>query len=55
MKNYRFAVYNWKSNLPAFRIVKPFHSVYYAWIWADKISYKKQNSMYIVVCEVEDK
>lgn len=55
MKKYRFAVHNWKSSFPAFRIVKPFPSVYYAWIWADSISFKKKNSMYIVVCEGEEK
>lgn len=55
MKKYRFAVHNWKSDLPiAFWIVKPFTSAYYAYSWADRISFKK-TSMYIVVCEGEAK
>ena len=55
MKKYRFAVHNWKCDLPiAFWIVKPFPSAYYAYSWADRISFKKK-SMYIVVCEGEGK
>ena len=50
MKTYRFAVHNWKNPLhTAFWVYKDFPSAYYADQWAMRISFRKPNSMYMVV------
>lgn len=49
MKTYRFAVSNWKNpNWSGFWVYKQFASAYDAGIWADRISFRKPASMYVV-------
>lgn len=48
-KIYIFACHNWKSGLPAFYVKKTFPSVYYADLYAMRISFKKKKSPYLIV------
>lgn len=49
MKLYKFAVHNWKNDMPAFWVYKRFPSAYDADRWAMRISFKKPDSMYHVI------
>ena len=49
MKRYKFAINNWKNDLPGFWVYKEFPSAYEADRWAMRISFQKRNSMYMVV------
>lgn len=48
MKKYKFAVKNWKNDLPGFWFYKSFPSAYYADRYAMRISFQKKNSMYMI-------
>lgn len=55
-KTYKFAVNNWKNDLPGFWFYKRFPSAYEADKWAMRVTFKKPNSMYhIVFCAGEEK
>ena len=49
MKKYRFAIKNLNNDFPAFWFYKAFPSAYYADRYAMRITFKKKNSMYMVI------
>ena len=49
---YQFTVHNWKSDIHMpFKIIKSFPSAFMATLWANRISFTKKNSPYMVIVD----